>query len=335
MHKSDANLHKNARMFGDQPQQLPQQIAFLLLPGFSMIGLAAMVDPLRWANTLQRQECYRWQMLSLGGRPVRSSNDISLMADDAIESVAGINTLVVCAGFHPQEQLNGTLAGALRRLAALGVDIGGQDTGSYILAAAGLLEGYSATIHWENHDSYREAFRNVTVVEELFDIDRNRFSCSGGLSGLDMMLHLVREQHGAELAAAISDQLIYPSAREGSEPQRLSLQSRYGVANAKVLESIENMQAHFEHTLPIPELARRVHISERELERLFRHHLDTTPLAFYRRLRLEKAQQLLQQTSFSITNIALRCGFASTAHFSRSYRRHFGHSPRQARNRED
>ncbi|RLQ20658.1 helix-turn-helix domain-containing protein [Seongchinamella sediminis] len=322
-------------MFGDQPQQLPQQIAFLLLPGFSMIGLAAMVDPLRWANTLQRQECYRWQMLSLGGRPVRSSNDISLMADDAIESVAGINTLVVCAGFHPQEQLNGTLAGALRRLAALGVDIGGQDTGSYILAAAGLLEGYSATIHWENHDSYREAFRNVTVVEELFDIDRNRFSCSGGLSGLDMMLHLVREQHGAELAAAISDQLIYPSAREGSEPQRLSLQSRYGVANAKVLESIENMQAHFEHTLPIPELARRVHISERELERLFRHHLDTTPLAFYRRLRLEKAQQLLQQTSFSITNIALRCGFASTAHFSRSYRRHFGHSPRQARNRED
>lgn len=334
MQNSDVNVHKYAKMFGDRPQSFPQEIAFLLLPGFSMIGLSAMVDPLRWANTLSREPLYRWQMLSLTGRPVRSSNDISLMADNAVETIEGIDTLVVCAGFHPQDQLNSKLAGALRRLAAIGVDMGGQDTGSYILAAAGLLDGYSATIHWENHDSYREAFRNVTVVEELYDVDRNRFSCSGGLSGLDMMLHLVRQQHGADLAAAISDQLIYPSAREGSEPQRLSLQSRYGVANANVLQSIEIMQSEFEHPLPIPELARRVHISERELERLFRHHLDTTPLAFYRRLRLEKAQLLLQQTSFSITNIALRCGFASTAHFSRSYSRHFGYPPRQERKRE-
>lgn len=320
-------------MFGDPPSSTPQCIGFLLLPGFSMIGLSAMVDPLRWANTLSREPLYHWEMLSLGGRPVRSSNQISLMADRAVEDVEGIDTLVVCAGFSPQEQLSGKLTGALRRLAALGADLGGQDTGSYILAAAGLLEGYSATIHWENHDSYREAFRNVNVVPELFEIDRNRFSCSGGLSGLDMMLYLVRRQHGQDLAAAISDQLIYHQAREGSDPQRLSLQSRYGVANAKLLETIENMQRHFEHPLPIPELARMVHISERELERLFRSHLHTTPLALYRRLRLEKAQLLLQQTSFSITNIAIRCGFGSTSHFSRSYHRHFGYSPRAERKR--
>ncbi|WP_116368764.1 GlxA family transcriptional regulator [Parahaliea mediterranea] len=320
-------------MFGDAPSTSPQRIGFLILPGFSMIGLSAMVDPLRWANTLAREALYDWQMLSLGGRPVRSSNDISLMADKAVETVKGIDTLIVCAGFHPQKHFNSKLASALRRLAAVGVDLGGQDTGSYLLAAAGLLEGYSATIHWENHDSYREAFRNVRVVPELFEIDRNRFSCSGGLSGLDMMLYLVQQQHGADLAAAISDQLIYHQVREGSDPQRLSLQSRYGVSNAKLLETIENMQRHFEHPLPIPELARRVHVSERELERLFRSHMQTTPLTFYRRLRLEKAQLLLQQTSFSVTNIALRCGFGSTSHFSRSYHRHFGYPPREERQR--
>lgn len=321
-------------MFGDPPSNTPQCIGFLLLPGFSMIGLSAMVDPLRWANTLSQAELYRWEMLSLRGRPIRSSNQISLMADQAVETVDGIDTLIVCAGFHPQDQVTGKLTGALRRLAALGVDLGGQDTGSYILAAAGLLEGYSATIHWENHDSYREAFLNVNVVSELFEIDRNRFSCSGGLSGLDMMLYLVQRQHGTELSTAISDQLIYHQARPGSDPQRLSLQSRYGVANAKLLETIENMRRHFEHPLPIPELARMVLISERELERLFRKHLGTSPLAFYRRLRLEKAQLLLQQTSFSITNIAIRCGFGSTSHFSRSFHRHFGYSPRTERKRQ-
>ena len=128
-------------MFGDTPTTTPQRIGFLMLPGFSMIGLSAMIDPLRWANTLAKEPLYEWQMLSLRGRPVRSSNDISLMADKAVETVEGIDTLVVCAGFLPQTHFDNKLASALRRLAAVGVDLGGQDTGSYLLAAAGLVIG--------------------------------------------------------------------------------------------------------------------------------------------------------------------------------------------------
>lgn len=331
MYFSDKKLIEPVNMFGDPPKQNPQHLSFLLLPGFSMIGVAAMVDPLRWANTITDQSLYTWEIISVSGEPVESSDQINLMADKSIDEVDKTEMLIVCAGFEPEAQLSRKLLGSVRRLAAMGVDIGAQDTGSYILAAAGLLDGYSATIHWENHDSYLEAFQRVNVVKELFEIDRNRFSCSGGLSGLDMMLHLVRQQHGGELACAISDELIYHQVREGGQSQRMSLQSRYGVSNHKLLETVENMQSRLENPASIPELADKVHISERELERLFQKYLSCTPVAFYRRLRLEKARLLLQQTSHSITNVAIRCGFGSTSHFSRSYRKHYGWPPKEER----
>jgi transcriptional regulator GlxA family with amidase domain len=318
-------------MFGDPPKKSPQRISFLLLPGFSMIGVAAMVDPLRWANTISERSRYAWEIISVSGGPVKSSDKITLMADKSIDNVNKTEMLIVCAGYNPKAQVNKKLLGSIRRLAALGVDIGAQDTGSYILAAAGLLDGYNATIHWENHDSYLEAFRHVNVVRELFEIDRNRFSCSGGLSGLDMMLYLIQRQHGSELANAISDKLIYHHTREGSQPQRMSLQSRFGISNQKLLETAEYMQGHLETPASIPELAARVNISERELERLFRKYLQSTPVAFYRRLRLEKARLLLRQTSHSITNVAIRCGFGSTSHFSRCYRKHYGCAPKEER----
>lgn len=296
-----------------------------------MIGVAAMIDPLRWANTLSDKPLYAWDIISVSGEPVESSDQIKLMADKAIDDVEKTEMLIACAGFDPADQVNRKLLGSVRRLAATGIDIGAQDTGSYILAAAGLLDGYSATIHWENYDSYLEAFRHVNVVKELFEIDRNRFSCSGGLSGLDMMLYLVRRQYGGELASAISDKLIYHQVRDGSQSQRMSLQSRYGISNHKLLETVGYMQSQLEMPAPIPELAAKVQISERELERLFQKYLDSTPVAFYRHLRLEKSRLLLQQTSHSITNIAIRCGFGSASYFSRCYSKHYGFPPKEER----
>lgn len=321
-------------MFGSQAKQTPQEITFLLIPGFSMIGFAAMVDPLRWANTISEQPLYTWQIVSIHGGAVESSDGISLLADCPIEQAECPDTLIVCAGYSVQRQGSKKLFAALRRMAAQGVDIGGQDTGSYLLAAAGLLDGYRATIHWENCDSYREAFRQVTVSQELFEIDRGRFSCSGGLSGLDMMLYLIQQQHGSELSMAISEQLIYHQVREGHQHQRMSLRARYGVSNPKLLETLAIMQREVENPTPIPKLAEQAHISERELERLFRKYFSSTPIAFYRSLRLEKARLFLQQTSYSITQVAVLCGFASVSHFSRCYRRQYGYPPREERKRE-
>ncbi|MCX4029469.1 GlxA family transcriptional regulator [Endozoicomonas sp. SM1973] len=318
-------------MFGDPPHKLPQQISYLLLPRFSLIGFSSLVDPLRWANTISGKELYGWNNLAVTGTSVESSDRIAVQVDGTINEIDHCQMLIVCAGYDPQHQVNPALMGWLRRQASHGALIGAQDTGSYILASAGLLNNYRATIHWENLQSFAEMFPQVKVVNDIFEIDRNRFSCSGGLSGLDMMLHLVQCQHGQDLASAIAEQLIYSQRRSAEHPQLLSLQARLGTTNPKLIAAIKIMRRNLEEPLSIPALAAEVHISDRELERLFRKHLQTTPGSYYRNLRLEQARCLLQQTSRSVTNIAVACGFSSSAHFSRSYLSRYGIAPSKDR----
>lgn len=306
-------------MFGNSPHKLPQHVSYLLLPRFSLIGFSSLVDPLRWANTLAGKALYDWDNLSVDGQVVASSDRIVIQVDGSIHEKERCPMLVVCAGYDPQKHITPQLTGWLRKQASHGALLGAQDTGSYILAAAGLLDNYRATIHWENLNSFAEAFPRVKVVNDIFEIDRNRFSCSGGLSGLDMMLHLVQCQHGQDLAAAIAEQLIYSQRRSAEHPQRLSLPAQLGTTNLRLIAAIKIMRRNLENPLTIPALAAEVHISDRELERLFRKHLNITPGGYYRNLRLEQAKSLLQQTSRSVTNIAVACGFASSAHFSRSY----------------
>ncbi|MDE1462659.1 GlxA family transcriptional regulator [Spartinivicinus poritis] len=318
-------------MFGDPPHKLPQQVSYLLLPRFSLIGFSSLVDPLRWANTISGKVLYDWNNLAVTGTSVESSDRIAVQVDGTINDIDHCQMLIVCAGYDPQHQVNPALMGWLRRQASHGALIGAQDTGSYILASAGLLNHYRATIHWENLQSFAEMFPQVKVVNDIFEIDRNRFSCSGGLSGLDMMLHLVQCQHGQDLASAIAEQLIYSQRRSAEHPQRLSLQARLGTTNPKLIAAIKIMRRNLEEPLSIPALAAEVHISDRELERLFRKHLQTTPGSYYRNLRLEQARCLLQQTSRSVTNIAVACGFSSSAHFSRSYLSRYGIAPSKDR----
>lgn len=314
-------------MFGDYPEALPQRISFILLPGFSLLGFSSMVDPLRWANTFSDKKLYDWEIVSIDGAPVASSDQLTIVADRSLKELVDTELVVVCAGFDPQLYLSKELLAVLRRLASRGIDIGCQDTGAYLLASAGLLDNCRATLHWENLNSFTEEFPKVKVVDEIFEIDRNRFSCSGGLSGLDMMLYLIQSQHGHDMAMAVSEELIYSQARDSGHPQRMSLQKRFGVTNPKLLTVIKLMQRSIENNPTIPELAKEVHISERELERLFRRHLSITPSHFFRDLRLEEARRLLRQTSRSITNISVSCGFSSISHFSQCYRYKFGKSP--------
>lgn len=318
-------------MFGDPPQQAPLRLSFLLIPGYSMLGVTAMIDPLRWANRISEQSLYLWELVSLTDSPVCASNGLSLSATRTIDEVETTDVLIVCAGFDPHRHESSALFGSLRRLAQRGVDIGGQDTGSHLLAKSGLLDGYRTAIHWENLGSFVEAFPRVKAVDEIFEIDRNRFSCSGGLSGLDMMLFLIESQCGGDISQAVSDELIYTQRRSGDHPQRMTVQARFGVNNIKLISAIKLMQRNQEDPIPIAALAVEVHVSERELERLFRKFLNITPSAFYRELRLDRARLLLHQTTRNVTNVAVACGFASVSHFSRCYMGKFGLSPSKDR----
>ena len=318
-------------MFGDPSRTRVQKIHFLLLPGFSLFGITSMLDPLRHANRTQGDALYEWQLISEQGGLISSSDSIEIMTHTHIKAVEKCETLIICSGSDPDLAISPALLGFIRQQSQFGADIGCQDTGAYIAAAAGILDGYRATMHWENHESTLEAFPQVTFVQELLVIDRKRFSCPGALSGLDMMLYLIRQQHGQELATLVADELVYTHQREHSEPQRRSLQIRLDSRNPHLIEAVQLMEKNIEEPLLIGELAAHLAISDRELERLFKRHLQQTPKAFYRQLRLEKARWMLQQTKDSVTAVATACGFVSLSHFTRCYQQQFSKLPSRER----
>ncbi|MFT6914350.1 MAG: transcriptional regulator GlxA family with amidase domain [Motiliproteus sp.] len=316
-------------MFGDRPQKYPQKISFLLVPGFSLFGLASMLDPLRHANRASEYELYQWELISEEGGLVLSSDAIEIMSNASLREAGTCETLIICAGYSPHEQVTQSLISFIRKQASHGADIGCQDTATLIAAAAGILNGYRATMHWENLKSTAETYPSVQLVQELLVIDRNRFSCPGALSGLDMMLHLISTQHGSGLATEVADELVYTHKREHGDPQRISLQQRLECRNPNLVGAVHLMERNIEEPLSIPEVAAHVKISGRELERLFKHYLQETPSAFYRKIRLDHARWMLQQTTGSVTRVSVACGFASLSHFTRCYQQRFNKKPSQ------
>lgn len=296
-----------------------------------MIGFSALIDPLRQANAMSNQKLYSWQVLSAAGDSVLASNNMTLLPDAGYRQADDFDVLLICAGFEPEQGYSKDLGQWLQQQSRKGLWLGSQDTGSLVLAKAGLLNGYRATIHWENLVGFKEVFRQVEVVDELYEVDRRRMTCSGGLSGLDMMLYMIECQRGHELALAVSEELIYGHMREGKSPQRLHHGLRHGTNNSKVLKAIDMIEAHLEELLSIPQLADLVGVSERELERLFNRHLQQSPGRFYRAKRLQRARTLLQQTDQQVVEISVACGFASSAHFTRAYKQYFGLAPSKDR----
>jgi transcriptional regulator GlxA family with amidase domain len=296
-----------------------------------MMALSAAVEPLRAANRLSGEALYDWRLLTVDGQPIRSSSRMHLLPDAAVEDCGRPDFLIVVAGLEIQRLRNPALSAVLRRLARGGCRLGALSTGSYLLAWAGLLDGYRCTVHWENLDAFREDFPDLDATGELFEIDGPRLTCSGGTASLDMMLSLIAEAQGRDLAAQVAEQFIHERIRDTHDHQRMSLQGRLGISHPKLLQVIGLMEQYLEEPLARAELARRAGLSTRQLERLFRRYLGRTPTRYYLELRLHRARALLTQTAMSILNVALACGFVSASHFSKCYREFFHKMPREER----
>jgi transcriptional regulator GlxA family with amidase domain len=313
------------------PRELPQRIGFFLVPQFSMIAFTAAVEPLRLANRLSDKALYKWILISADGEPVQASNGIELKPGCSIADADDVEVIMVCSGLDVHTFKDRAVLSWLRRRDRQGADIGAICTGAHVLAVAGLLDGYRSTIHWENLPSFAESFPDVDVSSELFEIDRKRFTCSGGTAALDMMLNVIAMQHGHELAAAVADQFIHERIRDRHDHQRISLPARLGVRHPKLLSVIELMEQNLEEPLSRADLASTAGLSTRQLERLFRKYLGRSPARYYLELRLNKARLLLLQTNMSVIDVALACGFVSASHFSKCYRDFFGRTPRRER----
>lgn len=307
----------------------PTTIGFFLVPGFALMSYAAAVEPLRAANQLSGGTLYRWWHRAPGSGPVAASNGVAILPDFA--SDADVDIVFVCAGGNPATFDDKPTFAWLRRLARRGVVIGGISGGPYVLARAGLLHERRATLHWEHIASFREAFPDIEVVPSLFEIDGDRITCSGGISALDMMVALIARDHGHELAAAVGDWFLHTHVREGMGPQRMDLRFRLGVSDEKLLKVLRTMEGNLETPVSREALARLAGISLRQLERLFRGHLDRSIHQHYRALRLERARQLLRETSLPVIDVALATGFGSASQFSRVFAKAYGEPPSKVR----
>ncbi len=309
----------------------PSTIGFVLVPNFSMIAFASALEPLRLANRVGGSEIFAWRLFSADGRPVTASNGVEVAVEGAYADLRPMSELIICGGIDIQRTNHALLIARLRRLAAQGVSLGALCTGPYILAKAGLLNGYRCTIHWENYDSFREEFPDLKVTQELYEIDRNRFTCAGGTAAIDMMLHLIATRCDARIPALVTDELIHHRMRDSNERQRMELRSRLGVSHPRLLAVVAEMEKRLEHPASCTQLARHVSLSPRQLERLFQKYMDTTPTRYYLTIRLERARQLLLQTSIPILSVGIACGFVSASHFSKCYSEHFKRTPSEER----
>lgn len=304
---------------------------FHLLPGFSMMGLMSAIEPLRVANRFHAPH-YSWRLLSDDGAAVQASNGMSLNVDGALDGPLSDVSLFVVAGFEPLAGFTPQLASRLRRAERECRVLGAIDTGSFVLAEAGLLEpGQRVTLHWEALDAFRERYPQLQPTQELFEIDGRRITSAGGTSSLDLMLGLIAREHGEALAIQVSEQFVLGRIRTRLDHQRMQITSRYGIHNRKLVQVVGEMERSTEAPRSPGELAAAVGITARQLERLFRHHLGSTPVTFYLGVRLDKARHLLRQSDMSVLEVALACGFESASYFARRYRARFDVSPRQDR----
>ncbi|MGB7754644.1 MAG: GlxA family transcriptional regulator [Salinisphaera sp.] len=311
--------------------EAPSTTAYLLVDGFSMMAFVAATEPLRIANRLAGADLYVWRLLSESGGAVVASNGMRVLPDAGIGEAAVPARLAVCSGFLEAGRPSRALARWLRRCDAAGTALGGIDTGCFALAEADLLDGHTVTLHWESLPAFRERFPLVDAVESLYEIGARRFSCAGGMAATDMALANIAADHGPALARAVAEQLIHGRARDSEARQRQSIVKRLGVHKPTLVRAIALMENHLEAPLPLATIARRTARSPRQLQRLFEAELGATPRAWYRRLRLNRAATLVQETDRSMAEIAAACGFASATTFSRAFREQFGISPSQRR----
>ena len=309
----------------------PRHLAFLVVDRFSMLCLAAAMDPLRSANRMANSDYYRWSLVSLDGNPVTASNGMELNVQYSIDDAIKCDILFVCAGYKLDIEGKSHLLARLRERVRRGGAIGGLSIGSHILGQAGLLNGYNCTIHWENRASFQEAFPEANCTGHVFEVDRNRYTSAGGTTSIDLMLHIIAEDFGVQVANEVANQFQHERIRTNMDRQRVGPERDLVGKSEKLQKAVELMSEYLEEPLSALEIARRVGLSLRQVERLFLRHLGCTPGRYYMSVRLERSRELLRHTNAPILDVALSTGFTSHSYFAQSYRNHFGRSPSEER----
>lgn len=319
------------------PSGLPSRFGFLLLNNFTLISFSSAVEPLRMANRICRQDNYSWKTISETGQPVTASDGLSVNVDCGIDDenvLADLDVVIVCSGVRVEKATTKQILRWLKAVNQKGISLGAICTGSYALAEAGLLDGFRCSIHWENMAAVTDRYPDVTVSRSVFTLDRNRLTCSGGTTPVDMMSNVIKAQCGADVSAGVADQFIHERIRRADDRQRVPLKHVVGHQSEKLVVAVELMEANIKELISQEDLAFYAGVSRRQLQRLFQRYLMCAPSRYYLQIRLKRARELLRQTGMSLVEISTLTGFVSSSHFSKSYKEFYGHSPSAERQKD-
>ena len=307
---------------------------FLLLPQFTLLAFSAALDPLRIANQLAQKPLYGWLAVSPDSRAVSSSSGIDIDVHLGLDDLKPDTYLFVCSGNNGTNAATDTVLGRVRRHVRFGGKVGGVCTGAATLARAGLLEGKTFTLHWENQPGFIEAFPDLTPSPQRFEKDGDLMTSGGGVAATEMMISVIAKDYGEDFAIAVSDMCLNGPDVTTRTEQRSSIAKAISSRNPRVLSVLRAMYDNVETPLTLSELAASAGISRRQIERQFRQLLDEAPAQTYRNIRLDRARTLLMETNLSMIEIAMATGFNSNAVFSRHYKERYGETPRGHRRRK-
>lgn len=323
----------------DSQEEVPQlRVAFTLLPGFTMIAFAGFIDALRLASDVgdrSRPKHARWTLVGKDTHPVTSSCGAAIAHTSTFHDSADYDCIVVVGGiirdddyYHPE------LLNFIRSAAAGNRMIVGLCTGVFALAKAGVLDGHECCVHGYHIQEFQERFPQIsTVVNQIFVEDRNRLTCAGGASSIDAAGHLIERYFGKARARKFLPHMLVDELRIASHPQLSYLADFFEVHDERVRIAVFLMQLNISAPTPITVIAKAIGIQQRQLERAFRNQLGVSPSQFYRRMRLDRAKWYLVHTGWTITKVAVECGFADASHLTRSFKDEFGELPSECRYR--
>jgi transcriptional regulator GlxA family with amidase domain len=316
-----------------EPGNAEQHIDILVLPETNLILTASVIEPLRAANRIAGRDLYRWTLYSPDGRPIETKSGIPIPVSGPFRPARETDALFVLSSYNWRNSATRALKFLLSRTARYRSLIAGIEAGSFILAETSLLDGFSATTHWEDFDDFARAYPQVTMQRERFVIDGKRITTGGSLPTLDLMLELIRRTHGYSLALEVSRLFIYEQERIRGDLMQMPAIGNMRIADTRVQKAVKLMEETVEAPLSLTRLARRSGVSTRHLQDLFRETMGVAPHAHYLALRLNAARRKVIETKGRFADIAAETGFNSASAFSRSYRTSYGESPRDTRGR--
>lgn len=317
-----------------RPENKNTHLGFLIFPGFPMACLTSMIEPLRAANEISDRQTFSWTLMSETGAPVEASARVAFFPSVGISTAPEMDFVFLLS--PPMGRFADPRPGnaALRAWARHGTVLGGISGGVFPLARAGLLDGHVCSVHWCYDAAFRAEFPQIPATDQVIMRDRRIYTASGSGAAFDLALLLIERELGPGIMTEVACWFQHPMVRAEGVRQRVPTVTANATGDmlpGPVARAVAILAEHIEEPLSMVDVAGRVGLSPRQLERQFKRSTGKSPSHYYRGLRMAAARQLVMYSNRTMSDIALACGYANAASLNQYYRETYGLSPAEDR----